>query len=438
MTTLAPRADTPKRGQSMNNMKRNRILALLTVLLCMLTLLAGCGNDGGTGDTVSTEATYQITVADPIGTPYTTGVIVRIMKGEEQVAMQVVDENGMVTKTLEKGDYTVELMFTGNEEDYAYDKTGLTLSADKTELTITLTQTLTGEPTSLFASDKEYAAYHVSTGCYAVNLTAGERNYFLFTPTTSGTYEISAEGDVEGIGYYGSPYFVQSESVAEVEGNAFTISISADMIGTGNTGTTVMVIGIDAGAAESCILTIQRIGDPEWTLADEPWQVYMSTVDLAKYTMPAGVQVKEFDITASTDTYNLVYNEADGFYHLDSADGPLVLVRLGEDSKYLDSFQTIVNHSGVVKYFFGEDEEFQKKESYTECLMEYMEYMDEDYGVYPLTEDLKYIIQQRGDYVGWWDPDGAMYLFVDGAGNKRTDINTEIAWLFMCCYITEN
>ena len=53
---------------------------------------------------------------------------------------------------------------------------------------------------------------------------------------------------------------------------------------------------------------------------------------------------------------------------------------------------------------------------------------------YPLTEDLKYIIQQRGEYVGWWDIENNGYMFKDANGNNMTNINAEIAWLFMCCY----
>ena len=95
----------------------------------------------------------------------------------------------------------------------------------------------------------------------------------------------------------------------------------------------------------------------------------------------------------------------------------------------------MLDRSGVTKYFFDENDEFVKKESYSECLLEYIEYVDEAEGVYPLTEDLKYIIQQRGGYVGWWDIESSGYIFKDAAGNNDATINAEIAWLLMCCYI---
>lgn len=415
-------------------MKTPNMSMILALLLCFCVLLGACGEQDVQ---LSAEAEYRVTVVNGSGDPYTSGVIVRFLSNGEQAAMQPVDAGGVAAKTLARGDYTVELMFTGDAEDYYYDSEGLTLSAEKTELTVVLAQTLQAEGTSLYAPEGETLAYPVNEGSTFVSLTEGARNYFLFTPTNAGTYEFTTSDANARIGYYGAPHFVQSQNAAENVGdNSFTISIKASMIGSGG-GTSVFVIGIDAEGIDACVLTIQRIGDPEWTINDEPWTIYQPTVELAAYTLPEGAKLAEFDLTASTDAYALVYNEADGFYHLDTADGPLVLVRLGEPNDYLDGFKTILEHSGVTKYFFDENGDFVKKESYSECLLQYIGCMDEENGVYPLTEDLKYIIQQRGDYSGWWDESGAQYLFTDENGAKVPGINAEIAWLFMCCYIAQ-
>ena len=62
--------------------------------------------------------------------------------------------------------------------------------------------------------------------------------------------------------------------------------------------------------------------------------------------------------------------------------------------------------------------------------------MDENAGVYPLTDDLIYILQQRGDYYGWWDINRLhSYLFTDENGVADKTINPDVAWLFACCYI---
>ena len=416
------------------NLKRIRALLLAATMLCSLALFSACG-----GENAVTDPTYKVSIVDAMGAPCTSGVVVKFMQNGTQAAMQVVDENGVAEKVLPKGDYTVELQFTDSDVNYSYDDSDLTLTADKTELQIVLSFTLPEEGQNLFAGGKEHTAYPVSVGATNVKLDAAERTYYLFAPTEAGTYEFSLLNSDAAIGYYGAPHFVQENSAAEVADNKFTISIRADMIGTSNTGTAVLVIGIDAGEGDA-ILGIQRIGDPEWTVEDEPWTIYETTAKLATYKLPTGAKLGEFDLKASTDTYKLVLNETDGFYHLDSADGPLVLMRLGEKSggsKYLDPFEVILEHSGISKYFYDENGEFVKREKYDDCLLEYFEYMDEETGLYPLTEDLKYILQQRGDYSGWWNPDESLYLFVDENRNKIVGINNEIAWLFMCCYIEQ-
>lgn len=411
-------------------MKKTRILILAALIVSLLLTMAACGEQ------TPAETTYQVTVADALGNPYTSGVVVKFLQGGQQKAMQVVGDTGVAEKTLPTGEYTVELTFTGNPDGYYYDPAGLTLSPDKTALTVTLANKPV-ESVSLYAAGEENPAYHAGVGSTYAQLAEGKRSYFLFTPTQAGTYQFSVTDNTAAIGYYGAPHFVQSESAAEVVDNAFTVSVSASMIGTNGTGTTVIVVGIDAGDNDHCLLNIARIGDPEHTLADEPWTIYEPTVPLSPYVLPAGATLGEFDLSASQDAYQLVLNENDGFYHLGSADGALVLVRLGEDTKYLASFKTILEKSGVVKYFFDENEEFIRKESYSECLLKYIENMDEDDLVYPLTEDLKYIIQQRGEYAGWFDPDASVYLFKDINGEAIPGINNEIAWLFMCCYIAQ-
>lgn len=423
----------------MNVTKRTGAWIIAVLLLTMSLMLTACGGQQAEAPTASadtgSEAEYRVTVVDGVGTPYTSGVIVQFMQDGEKVALQTVDANGVAAKTLAKGEYTVELMFTGNADDYFYEKEGLTLTADKTQLQVVLAQTLKAETQTLFVSGKEYTAAHVQTGSTHVELDPQGRTYFLFAPSVAGTYRFALSDASAQVGYYGAPHFVQENNVAEMENGGFTMSISTSMIGTGSSGTTVLVLGVDAGESIDCVLTVERIGEPEYNVAEEPWTVYQPTVELKPYTLPAGANLQHFDLTASTGTYSLVLNETDGFYHLDSADGPLVLMNLGEDGQYLDCFKTILDHSGVQRYFFDEEGTFLKKESYSECLLEYIASMDEDKGVYPLTEDLKYILQMEGDDAGWFDPDNSLYLFKDANGINIDGINNEISWLFMCCYL---
>lgn len=408
-------------------MKKFKGFVAILLAVCMFGTLTACGGN----------KTYKVTVKDALGNPYTSGVVVNFMQNGDKVGMQACDENGVATKKLPKGEYTVSLSFTDSETEYYYDES-TTLTSSESEVNLILAYKTSDEPQILYVGSKELEAYDVSAGCTYVDLSNEHRNYFIFTPTQAGNYEFSVIGDAKTeIGYYGAPHFVQSSNIAEVVDNKFTVSVSASMIGSGDTGTSAYVIGIDALDADSknCVLAINRLGDAIKTLADEPWTVYQKTVELSEYTLPAGKEIKEFDLTAATDTYKFVFNESDGFYHLNSKNGPLVLVRLAEDCDYIACFKTMLDRSGVTKYFFDENDKFVKKESYSECLLEYIEYVDEAEGVYPLTEDLKYIIQQRGEYAGWWDIESNGYIFKDEAGNNDASINAEIAWLLMCCYI---
>ena len=406
----------------MNMIKR--ITAAALAVICIAVGLCACGG----------EKEYTVTLKDHLGNPYTSGIVVEFMQDGSKVAMQSCDENGVASKNLPSGDYDVALKFSDEDVSYMYDET-ISVSAKNRTVDIVLSMTINNDPISLHVGGSKYDAYHVSVGCTYIELDDA-RNYFLFTPTEPGTYEFSvADGADASIGYYGAPHYVQDNNNAEVTDGKFTVSVSSGMIGTDDGGTSIYVIGVDKGTTESCVIGIERIGDPAWSVEDEPWEIYQKTVELEAYTLPEEYTIGEFDITKSTDAYNIVLNEDDGFYHLDSADGPLVLVRLTEDCEYIACFATILDRSGVTRYYYDDNGEFEKKVSYSECLFEYIEYAEEKEGVYPLTEDLKYIIQSRGEYVGWWDIESNGYIYKDANGNNLTDINPDIAWLMMCCYL---
>ncbi len=432
-----------------------KILKILSVLLVCL-LLCACGEQdpadpaGTSGPEQNLPETmdYQVTVADAKGNPYSAGVIVRILKDGEQITMQVVDEAGSVVKNLDTGDYTVELMFTDTNAIYVYDQTNLTLTPEKPNLEISLAYGL-GEQTVELFHNGAIQAHDVDVCCTYVTLTAGQRNYFLFSPKQAGTYEVSVIGDVESLGWYGTPHYMSDTTMTPVENNSFSMSIRADMIGSGEGGTTTLVIGIDPGTAADCILSIQRTGDPAWSPEDVPYEIYEARSQLIPYTLPEGATLLDFDLTAPTENYKLVQDD-NGFYHLNDASGPLVLVKLGVDNKYTSSFKTMMENTGIRAYFYDENGEFLRREDYYECLVKYAGrgksrtnpepipgVMDETAGVYPLTDDLVYIIQNHGRHTGWFDFESERCIFRDNSGNIRTDINPELAWLFMCVYIAQ-
>ncbi len=420
-------------------MKIRRFTALLLAVL-MAVSCAACGGETPQESTPGTSTapgnvTYSVTVTDGLGNPWSGGVIVNFMKDGVLAAMQSLDSNGVASKELPAGDYTAELAFTSDADRYHYDASVLALTADQPSATVVLANKLGDDSITLGVGGGEYTAYALSMGCTYVELSDPDRNYFIFTPVYSGTYEFSIIGGTAVIGYYGSPYFVQDINLGVgKDDGSFTVSVSQSMIGTEGTGTTVMVLGVDANGSSDCIVSIQRVGEAEKTIADYEWTIYSGTVTPAPYILPEGTVVHDFDITAATDAYVLVYNDADGCYHLNTADGPLVFCKLGVESDYLDPIVTILESSGITSYYFDDQGNFVEKVSFTECLNGYVECMDTVSGLYPLTHDLMYIINERGTFSGWWEEGNPGYIFTDDNGNSIIGLNKEIAWLFLCCY----
>lgn len=402
---------------------KNFLIAAL-VLSVLLTLCACGKDDGKNGD--DGMANYQVKVLDGQGNPLTSGVIVKFLQNGEQIAMQAINGEGIAVKELAKGNYTVELTFTNSEMSGHYDTAAAVLSADKTTLELSLINKLGTTTYDLVAEGEDHKAYVVSAGSTYVPVKASVRNYFVFTPTEGGTYEISVDNNNIKVGYYGAPHFVQAVSAVDVIDNKVTLSISDSSVG----GSYVFGLdGIDEDA--DTVLGIIRTGDPTTTISDMPWTEYKTTHTPTPYTLDLnGKSLKYVDIKGKAEDNQVIFNDTDGFYHFGTVDGPVVLMHLDKKAPYV-SLQTVIEGDGlgggapIREYFFDAEGEFLKKEDYTNILRTYFENMDKDAGVYPLTKDLVYIIQ-NGCH-GWWDKDDPDFIF--------TDCNPEISWMFALCYV---
>lgn len=428
-------------------MKMRKILALVLAALMLLSLCACQQTGNGTKPSNTTpstaeETTYKVTVIGADGNPATTGVVVQFLKNGEECGMASVDSNGVASKKLEKADYTVELVFTDSSVSYYYDTTDLTLSKTKTELNITLCLKQGEESKTVYAGDMEYSAYYVTAGNTYVTLQPG-RNYFLYIPTESGEYDLFTTNGAYKVGYFGGVHYImETNRATENSINGIGLSIQPGQVSEENE----MVIGVDNPGTEAVqtVLHISRIGD--YIDTSIPRVIYKTTHSLTPWTLPAGLKVNKFDISGVTE-YNLVLNETTGFYHLDSENGPLVVVFLGKKAEasympYVDSYDTILLNTHVCAYFLNESGEgYAKCEEYSNTLLEYIGVYDEvtkqyiggcidrNSGMYPLTADLMYIIQQNGSYSGWWDKTDNRYIFGD------MNVDPENAWLFMCGYL---
>lgn len=391
---------------------------------------------------VSDKLTYTVTVLDAEGKGIKS-VIVKIMQSGKQVKMNVTNSKGVYSVELDKGNYTVELTFTQNADSYKYDDSDMTLSASKTSLTVTMMSKPT-ESTLLFAPSLkseekcDHTAYEVYEGTSYVELNAGDRTYFTFTPESGGMYSVkcTAGGAQVYAGYYGSSFHVLSAcSCDECDGKVHDECII--LFRNTSVGAT-LVIGVDGGNVTEGYLTVKREGDvPYDPYIDMAYTSYTLDPSVTEFSLPEGTSLTYFSIT--DPSLSAVYNEEDGFYHLNSKDGPVLYLQILKASPYIDSIKEMCEVSGFNAYIYDESGQLIRKDSYNSLFTGssdgkgYGDYCDQTLGVYPLNMQLAEVMKNRGEHLGWWDSSSPNFLFEV----IKASLVQENAWLFACCYVAE-
>ena len=448
----------------MNIIKQNRaICAALALLLCLGMLLAAC--DRGEKDPVTEpeqtteQAGEQGTAAQPEQTTeqesesaseretepetetevetvtYTVsvigsdgsarqGAIVRFYLGEEQVTMVPTIADGTAAADLPAAVYTVVIDNILGEK---YDIANATLSPESPALSVQLfAMPTSGEDIfaySTLAGDYvDCHALRIGEGTYWATLAAGDMTYFIFVAPRGGMFRIRADEQLPlSIGYYGSTFYVLPESTAVEENNAIMIEVYDDMV---NHYAFVIGVGSEDAALDSCMLHVEYVGERELTDEDLPWTPVLPEGELPAYQKPAG-NVRPFDVTSTK--VQAVYNPEDGYYHLNSADGAVLLLNIGNNSPYMDALTTVVENMRLGVYVYDADGKLLSKDSYNELILAYSEVSDGGY--YPLDATLANMMQTLSAYVGWGDASSPMYLFAE-----QPLVVPENAWLFACVY----
>ena len=389
---------------------------------------------------LTTYTDYTVTVTDYNGKAYS-GMFVQILDGDEVIASGNTDSKGKIYKNLETGNYNVRLTFSGTS--YYYNTKTAVLTGVAPNLTIQLAGEV--DPSSVeshwYINDANM--YVLSEGSYHIEVSKSKPYFttnggyndclFMFKPTQTGRFRISIDQPGVGLRNYGSSsfYLYVADHASKYEDNALSFELKSD----DQIGHVFLYLGVEAvdGITDLCI-TITRVGDPGFDMYSVPyntdWQTgYKPTAQ--KVTVPSGKSLKYVDIKAATSAYNIVLG-SDGYYHVGSASGPVLYLNLGTVTKQYISFNEIINGtaegaggSPVRRYFFDENGAFVKREDYTDVLLGYIEKADTTYGLYPVTKELAYILQNAKP--GWWDATSPDYL-LEGC-------NPDLGWLFACCYI---
>lgn len=363
--------------------------------------------------------TYMVTVEDYFGNPMT-GVVVSFIKDGAMVSMQQVNDQGVVSAQLEDAQYSISLAFTDGQVRHYQP---VTLTPEKAAATVRVAENVSDETAKLYGNPTHF----VKVGGTYVTLQSDIDNYFLFAPEEEGIYKFTTTDPNAVISYWGGNlHFIWNQTEAtDYADNAFTREVKTENLGITH------IIGVTG--AEDAIIEITRIGGPTYDpIRESAWIPYTLNWLPTSFTLPAGTKLTNVDVTGSSDYYKLVLNETDGFYHVGSADGPVMYMNLGTEAPYVSMYNLLgLTGFGGTRfgyYFFDENGEFLYKESYNDGMIMYAQKLSG--GVYPLTPDLAYMMQMGGADKGWWDETNPNYLF----GELTAPLNKDIAWMFACCF----
>lgn len=433
-----------------------KILICALLLVVLSTLLIACGNNNtGTStetetntntqtEPESTEIQYMVKVVDYKGNPISSGLFVQLYKdGVELDGMKKANQNGEVKATLEKGEYTFELVLADDSKEYDVSECVLTEKKPTKEIMVYNKQ----EESSLkiYPYDQEtgdtfpYDARFVKEGATRVDID--KMSYYVFQPERGGLYKISYISDVAlTIGYFGgSEHFVFPESTIDVVDGAYTMDIKDSSISTQSGGSVRIIIGVKSLAVKECILVVERIGDAEAELERIEYAAKETPKEICKYNY---LNYGLVDIDVTNPDLKVVYNENDGYYHLGDENGEIVLVRITTAGKYLVPFYEILETANLFAIIYDENDKPLRSEIYNSMIEAYAAKCDEA-GVVPLTRELEYAIKNLGEYNGWWGDNSIFNSFTaDENGNiiegEKITVDPETAWLFACCYVNEN
>lgn len=197
--------------------------------------------------------------------------------------------------------------------------------------------------------------------------------------------------------------------------------------------------------------------DVELTFAFQPApQVFQGSYSPKEFEV-LDEEIQEMGLLDLTERIDLWASKA-GIYHLDSKQGPLVLLNFTDD--------TYVNLKDLVEdreiFIDVTDENGNVKRQSCNALLEsYIENAwivpvkgGTDMTLYPLTEDLEMILKALGEELGWYDPESEGYLFAEetdaadpSEGSEEAapegtvpveeapQLKEESLWLFACSYL---
>ena len=369
---------------------------------------------------------YTVYVRDYYGN-VASGVTVNYYKNGAVIAGVTTGANGTAVKKLEPGDYTV-----GIAAPYYLASGNTSLTETAPETTVKIVKGITGaagEFTANMGTDSDgfailstYPAYAIGAGATYIELNQAHPVYFFFEPgEASGLYEVAIVNNSAVLSQWSSTGYLQEDNLSKLSINHKDSNNGASY-----------VIGVEGSGGG--ILLITRVGDFIKDENDIEYEAYVPATQPQKFTLNEAGKLTYVDLSGKTEDYKIVMG-SDGVYHLNSATGPKLYFNIGPNAPYHSLYYMAgaggngVAGNGIKVTLRDESGKVTKKIDFSATMLAYGECMNETYGIYPLTEDLRYIVQTAGTYYGWWNSASDNFWLED-----VKNLNPDLGWMFALCY----
>lgn len=318
-------------------------------------------------------------------------------------------------------DYTHELIEAGQYKVmiWAYS------ASDYSNVDGTVSASITFTPAggNIEIPKEEYVVPDILLGLGENYLTLDETaitTIYEFTPEETGLYKFIVDNEEALVGYWGAgSFFVWDQTENKIN----VIERELDAVGQS------IMIGVSNVEGEF-VMTVEKVGSVEEIEQIEYIEYVVKHVPLAKYLidLSADQTAVPVDITKP----QTVVKGSDGFYHLGSANGPIIYVNL--ISERFDLTQAFYGGYGALT-MRGKYVDEDGNETYYEFLKAMQHYAnvlynsDYENGLYPMSEDLMIFLKAFGGYQGWYSPEQSGFEAI------KAEHDPDSAWLVSCVTI---
>lgn len=270
---------------------------------------------------------------------------------------------------------------------------------------------------AVWAAEYQVSSTELYVGENAVVTETVSTTLYVFKPTKVGAYLVSVEDPAATLSYWhGSKFFVAGLAEESADG---TLLVECPSVGQ------TFLIGLAGVDAAAITITEQEGYVPPEEVVFEPY-INVHT-PITGFAMP-DAELTRVDITKP----QTVVADADGIYHLGTADGPVLYVNMCA-AVYADLYACYHPTGGTgALYMHGAyvDEDGKKRGyEFLEAMRPYAEALDGD-GYYYLTVDLATYIQTYGKNQGWFRKDASPFTLI-----KQGKFIEESAWLVNAYYV---